>query len=622
MARFAVWVGDGAVMETILSFSDYLIIFAYLAIMTASGFLFRRFSSSAKEYFIGGNQMSWVLAGMSSFMMSFSAFTFTGAAGFAYKHGFLACVLYLGNAISLFFAALFIAKKVRQSRCTTYLQIVRQRYGRGAEQLMTWIKIPMYMFAGATWIIGFSIFASLSFGVPLEVTVLVAGAVIIMYSTLGGSWAVVASDSYQSIVLVVLVTVISILTLFEIGGVGGLYREIEPERLLGFDENITVSWMVAMFVVTFFNYTSVATTTRFLSVRDGRSARKVAFLAGGLFLIGSALWFVPPIAAAHFFPHMAEVAPHLNNPEEAAYLAMAFHVLPAGLIGLLVMVVFGATLSTMDSSLNQSSSFFTINFYQAVVRKNASSKELHIVGQIANCTFGLLVVSLALVIAQGTRYNLFDLTVLLQSIVLTPMALSIFLIYFFRRTPRWAGLVVVLSALFTSFYLHLPHLLPEGYETLASPAFSWMPEAFLAGEEVGFLVRVCGTVSAGLLAFGISGLFWGRTAPATVAELEAFYRTMDTPVEEAEVSGSRGDLQMEYTGFLLCALGSVLLLTVFLPDVWSERPWINAIVALSVLAVGLMYIASNRRKIGRRERQLEMPEALAKSEEELSLPTR
>lgn len=605
-------------METVLSFSDYLIIFAYLGIMTASGFLFRRFSSSAREYFIGANQMSWVLAGMSSFMMSFSAFTFTGAAGFAYKHGFLACAIYLGNAVSLFFAALFIAKKVRQSRCTTYLQIVRQRYGRGAEQLMTWIKIPMYMFAGATWIIGFSIFASLSFGVPLEVTVLVAGAVIITYSTLGGSWAVVASDSYQSVVLVVLVTVISILTLVEIGGGGGLFREIEPERLVGFDENITVSWMAAMFVVTFFNYTSVATTTRFLSVRDGRSARKAAFLAGGLFLAGSTLWFVPPIAAMHFFPDMAEVAPNLNNPEEAAYLAMAFHVLPAGLIGLLVMVVFGATLSTMDSSLNQSSSFFTINFYQAVLRKNASSKELHIVGQITNCMLGLFIVSLALLIAGGTRYNLFDLTVLLQSIVLTPMALAIFLIYFFRRTPKWAGLAVVLAALFTSFYLHLPHLLPETYDTVGSPAFSWMPEAFLSNGEVSFLARVCGTVAAGLLAFGVSGLFWGRTRPETAAELEAFYRTMDKPVEEAEVPGHRGDAQLEYTGFLLCALGSVLLLTVFLPDVWSQRPWINAIVALTVLAVGLIYIATNRRRIRRRKKTLETRESLGESPEETS----
>lgn len=583
-------------METVLTFPDYLIIFAYLVIMTASGFLFRRFSSSARDYFIGGNQMSWALAGMSSFMMSFSAFTFTGAAGFAYKHGFLASVIYAGNAVALFFAALFIAKKVRQSRCTTYLQIVRQRYGRGAEQLMTWVKIPMYMFAGATWIIGFSIFASLAFGVPLAVTVLVAGAVIITYSTLGGSWAVVASDSYQSVVLVVLVTVISILALAEIGWGGGLFREIEAERLVGFNEDITLSWMAAMFVVTFFNYTSVATTTRFLSVRDGRSAQKAAVLAAVLFLVGSALWFIPPIAAMHFFPDMAAVAPKLNNPEEAAYLAMAFQVLPSGLVGLLVMVVFGATLSTMDSSLNQSSSFFTINVYQAAIRKNASPKELHVVGQITTCVLGLLIVSLALLIAKGTRYNLFDLTVLLQSIVLTPMALTIFLIYFFRTAPRWAGLTTVLSAMAASLYLHLPHLLPEGFVATASPMFAWMPQAFFSGEEIGFLVRVSGTVACGLCAFAASAVAGRRSRPEEVAQLEAFYQRMDTPVAPEEVEVGRGGDQVRYTGFLLCTLGTVLCLSIFLPDVWQGRPWINAIVALLILAAGAACILRARRQ--------------------------
>src|SRR5690606_13800004 len=136
-----------------------------------------RFSSSARDFFIGSNQMSWVLSGLSCFMMSFSAFTFTGAAGFAYKYGVLACIIYAGNAIGLVFAGVFIAPKIRQSRCVTYLQIVRQRYGKTTEQLFTWIKIPLYMFAGATWIIGFAIFASLAFGVPLPVTILVGGTV-------------------------------------------------------------------------------------------------------------------------------------------------------------------------------------------------------------------------------------------------------------------------------------------------------------------------------------------------------------------------------------------------------------------------------------------------------------
>jgi len=62
---------------------DYIVIASYLAMLVSVGIIFKRFSKNTKDYFIGGSKVSWWLAGASCFMMSFSAWTFTGAAGLA-----------------------------------------------------------------------------------------------------------------------------------------------------------------------------------------------------------------------------------------------------------------------------------------------------------------------------------------------------------------------------------------------------------------------------------------------------------------------------------------------------------------------------------------------------------
>src|SRR6185312_15522597 len=76
---------------------DYVVIAAYMALMLGIGFYSARFNRGASDYFKGGNRIPWLVAGLSSFMSGFSAWTFTGAAGLAYQHGLIAILLYLGN---------------------------------------------------------------------------------------------------------------------------------------------------------------------------------------------------------------------------------------------------------------------------------------------------------------------------------------------------------------------------------------------------------------------------------------------------------------------------------------------------------------------------------------------
>src|SRR5207245_6557845 len=91
--------GRGAplLMKTVATV-DYVVIAAYMLLMVGIGVYAARFNRDASDYFRGAHRIPWLVAGLSSFMSGFSAWTFTGAAGLAYKQGLVAILLYLGNA--------------------------------------------------------------------------------------------------------------------------------------------------------------------------------------------------------------------------------------------------------------------------------------------------------------------------------------------------------------------------------------------------------------------------------------------------------------------------------------------------------------------------------------------
>ena len=85
---------------------DYIVVALYLIFMLSIGPVYGRFSSTASDYFRGGGGMLWWMVGASSWVMAFTAWTFTGAAGEVYRAGTFYFTLIIG---SLFAAAAGIA---------------------------------------------------------------------------------------------------------------------------------------------------------------------------------------------------------------------------------------------------------------------------------------------------------------------------------------------------------------------------------------------------------------------------------------------------------------------------------------------------------------------------------
>ncbi len=88
-----------------MGFYDYLVVAVYLVFMASIGVIFKKFSKDSSDFFRGGGNVLWWLVGSTAFMSQFSAWTFIGAASYAYTDGTLVMMLLVGNGVGYLIAA-------------------------------------------------------------------------------------------------------------------------------------------------------------------------------------------------------------------------------------------------------------------------------------------------------------------------------------------------------------------------------------------------------------------------------------------------------------------------------------------------------------------------------------
>lgn len=383
---------------------EYLVIVGYLVLTIAVGLVFKKFSSNTDDYFKGGSKGTWWLVGTSAFMSSFTAWTFTGAAGMAYESGYSVMFLFLGSSLGYFMNFLFLAPWLRQMRVTTLPEAISLRFGEQTRNFYALYEVPIRILYSSMALYSLGIFCSAIFGYNINYVIIICGIVVLFYSAIGGRWAVMATDFLQGLILLPLTVIIAWICLDKLGGIGSLFQAIEAEGLTEeysminsatlFGGAYTWGWVSAIFVKQFLVYNSLNAAPRYFSVKDGREARKAALLACVLLLFGSFIWFLPPITARLLYPELV-MSLDISKPAEASYAIASISLLPVGLVGMIVVAILTATMSSMDTGLNTNVAILIKDIYPKLSRyfnwKPKQESELLRFGRIYTWFLGFLV---------------------------------------------------------------------------------------------------------------------------------------------------------------------------------------------------------------------------------------
>jgi Na+/proline symporter len=557
----------------ITAYDDFILVF-YFVFVLAIGFVFRRLSKNTSDYFRAGGSMPWWITGTSAWIAGFSAWTFTGAAGKVYSSGTMVIVLYYASLFALAVVLGSTCILFRRLRVVSWMEAVRSRFGTLNEQLYTWLKLPLTLLYSGIGLNAIGVFVSSVFHVQITPVLVILGVAVTVIAVTGGSFAVLASDFVQMLLVVTITIVVSILALHEpaVGGIAGLIHKA-PSYEFHWTDLVHVQIVWIYIAVMLWNQFSAANNmenaTMYLMTKSDRDARRMVLIPLLGTLVGPLIWFIPPMVATITHPHIGQQFPNLKNPQEASFVAVCMDVMPQGLLGLLLCSMLGATVTSMDAGLNKGAGVFVRSFWLPIVDPHCNEKRLLMVSKLCSLIFGVIIVATAIEFNRFRTMELFDLVNQLAASLGGPLALPLIWGLFFKRTPAWSAWSTTLVGFIVSWYVNT-HVDPIWFQHL----MGWR-HGLSKDEATDLLLAetALGTMVIGSAWFFATSLFYSSSPLEHKSRVDELFVRLKTPVDRGgEVQVEQQDhVIYQLLGGLCLVYGTFVLLLLLIPNQITGR---------------------------------------------------
>jgi Na+/proline symporter len=494
-----------------LSSLDYTIIACFFSITLIIGFLVsKKSSSSSSEYFLSGRNMPWWLLGISMVATTFSTDTPNLVTDIVRTSGVSGNWVWWAFLLTGLLTVFVYAKLWRRSNVNTDMEFYELRYSgwggrflRGFRAIYLGIIFNVMAMSGVTLAaikIG-EIMLGLS---PID-TILYAGTITVIFSTVGGFRGVVYTDFILFFAAMVgsVGAAYYLVNIPEVGGMANLISNTPKDMLYltpSFDDpDIYIPLLIVPLAVQWWSswYPGAEPggggyiAQRMLAAKDENHAIGATFFFNVMhYALRPWPWIIVALASLIVFPDLAsiqEAFPNVSDDKlghDLAYPAM-LTMLPSGLLGLVVASLVAAYMSTISTHLNWGSSYIVNDFYKQQIKKNASEKELVNIGRISTIILFLLSASFALLLTNALQ--LFDVILMFGA----GTGLIFILRWFWWRINAWSEITAMFVSGFVSIILNFTTLGPLLFsETGILPSYYKFPMVVLFTTVVWVLVTL------------------------------------------------------------------------------------------------------------------------------------
>lgn len=349
-----------------LALFEYVIVFGYLLFILGLGIWAGRKVKSFNEYAVGGRSYGALIIFM-TLSASFIGGGFTmGNAEKVFLIGIANIVCLWGFSLKEILVSRFIAPRMNHfPDAISVGDVMEKNYGKPGK-IVTGI-FSVFLCAGilGAQVGGIGYISNLFLGIPVIYGILIGTGIVIIYDTVGGMRAVVATDVMQFLTLAIGIPLTLILGIHYVGGVGTLCSHVPPAHLsiLG---NMSALKFVSLFLTFLLGETLVPPYVRRLFIGKDQVHTAKGTLWSGIFSIP--FFFITGIIG---------LIALIITPELDANLALPTvigTVLPIGIRAMVIAAVIAVVMSSADSFLNSASIAFIQDIVRPLSRQRLSEK--------------------------------------------------------------------------------------------------------------------------------------------------------------------------------------------------------------------------------------------------------
>jgi sodium/proline symporter len=331
---------------------------AYKLLLLGIGWWAKSRNRNEEDFFLGGRGLGPLVAAISYSSSASSAWTLLGVSGIAYVLGVSALWIAAGSFTGMLVAWFWIAPRLmsfsrRHNQITLTDLLAHDSSGKMRRAIVvvaSVIVIFSFTFYVAAQFQGAGNSFASTFSISMNESILIGAAIIMIYTMLGGFWAVSVTDTVQGLLMALTAVLLPIAALNAVGGFSGFAEGLRavstPDQLSWTGGNaglVAMGAILGSLGIGFGTYGQPHLLVRFMALRDEKAMRQARLITIAWYsLVFLAMLFIG--LAGHIL-HNA-----IDNPENIFFVLTESLFSP--LIGAVVLAaVLSAIMSTADSQL-------------------------------------------------------------------------------------------------------------------------------------------------------------------------------------------------------------------------------------------------------------------------------
>ena len=428
-----------------MHFIDILEFLIYMLVMLGIGFFFLKKNKDAEDYFVGGRSMGSIHVGLSVVATDVGGGFSIGLGGLGFVMGISGSWMLFSGLLGAWVSAVLLIPRVskiaRIKKLYTFPQLLEHFYNHKVAFIAGIISAIGYIGFTSSQILAGAKLAAASFvNLDMETALIIMGAIVVIYTSLGGIKAVIYTDTVQWIILMAGLIFIGIpVSYYAIGGYDAIRQTLSAD-FLSFTNvgwQTLVNWGVTIVPIWFVGMTLYQ---RIYACESEKVAKKAWFIAG-LFewpimaLMGVLLGLFGRVAADQgMFQHLGYATIQSLDPEMGLPLLLR-SILPVGLMGLMMSAYFSAIMSTADSCLMAASGNVATDILDVFFSISKDEKRFLKISQWLTLIIGALSLWLA-----SSMQNVLQLMLYSYAFMVSGLFVPVIGAFFWKRSSSIAAI--------------------------------------------------------------------------------------------------------------------------------------------------------------------------------------